>query len=452
MHKNWMTVCFVLAVLIVSLASLSSATCPWFIRNELYSAQCGVIKEVPASSGILANDPGAMAVLKPEGISIDPKYGTIKVQANGSFVYNPSPNIQSGTYVTFQYGATNGACEAENLGSAKIQVSCKCRPNVMDITACMPKDLDEVKAKLIDAGAGCWGCGDNTPVFDLSLVKLQPGTYPYLLKCQNCTAVTGLVTITGMCQASAPDFTFCESEVALAELLEMIDENAECTGQDCDQFPAINVDNVAVENGFATGGSYTVTCGEGTACKSSDTGNITVTQRCEVEAISLIVTCTTLEELIKLLEDNQPCGDCPDVTLMIDETNVTVGDDGFVSGGNYTATCIAGPDCESSDTGQIISTEGCKFCSCAAVAAPIEVCTGRVTRAALRAMIRDGNATCEDFPGLPCDSAPKINLSDVDVDYNGYVTEGSYMVTCGLDPSCPPAWSTVTAIDCPDYS
>jgi hypothetical protein len=236
-----MTVCFLLAVLIISLASLSSATCPWFIRNEQYSAQCGVIKEVPASSGILANDPDAMAVLKPEGISIDPKYGTIKVQANGSFVYNPSPNIESGTYVTFQYGATNGACDAKNLGSAKIQVSCKCRPNLMDITVCMPKDLDEVKAKLISAGARC---GDNTPVFDLSLVKLQPGTYPYLLKCQNCTAVTGLVTITGMCQAYAPDFIFCESEVALDELLEMIDENAGCIGQDCDQSPAINVDNV----------------------------------------------------------------------------------------------------------------------------------------------------------------------------------------------------------------
>ncbi len=242
MHKNWIKSCFVLAVLIISLASLSSAACPWFIRNELYSAQCGVIKVVPASAGILANDPGAVAVLNPGGITVDPKYGTLKVEANGSFVYDPSPNIQSGTYVTFAYSATNGACAAKYNATAKIQVSCKCRPNVMDVTMCIPQDLDDVKARLMAAGAGCWGCGDVSPLFDLSQVKLDAGgvpiagTYAYLLKCPYCTAAAGIVTITGTCQIYAPDFNFCEGEVKLDELLAMIEAEADCAGDGCDQF------------------------------------------------------------------------------------------------------------------------------------------------------------------------------------------------------------------------
>ena len=100
------------------------AKCPWFIKNELYTAQCGVSKEVPASQGLLANDPGATAVVNPEGITIDPKYGTIVVEEDGSFVYNPPQTIQSGTYVQFKYSATNGVCEATYQGIAKIQVFC----------------------------------------------------------------------------------------------------------------------------------------------------------------------------------------------------------------------------------------------------------------------------------------------------------------------------------------
>lgn len=354
MHKNWMAVCFVVAMLIISLAPLSSATCPWVIRNELYSAQCGVIKEVPASSGILVNDPDAMAVLKPEEISIDPEYGTIKVEADGSFFYDPSPNIQTGTYVTFQYNATNGACDAENSGSAKILVSCTCRPNVTDITLHMPKDLDEVEAEFIAAGAGCWECVDNTPVFDLSLVELLPGTYPYLLKCQDCTAVTGLVTITGMCQAYAPDITLCEGEVALAELLEMIDENAECIGQDRDQSFAINVDNVAVEDGFVTGGSYMVTCGLDPSC-SPAWGTVTAIDcpkgSCTSHAPDVCVckdaSIGDIEAKIESLAECRSCG--PD--LASDLSRVMPGSAGTYE---YTLKYGEGTGCPASeDTGSV---------------------------------------------------------------------------------------------------
>ena len=105
MHKSFSSSCIVVAILIIYFASLSSATCPWFLRGELYSAQCGVTKEVPRTAGILANDPAAVAVINPEWITVDPKYGTLEVAADGSFVYDPSPDIQPGTYVQFKYNA-----------------------------------------------------------------------------------------------------------------------------------------------------------------------------------------------------------------------------------------------------------------------------------------------------------------------------------------------------------
>ena len=100
------------------------AGCPWFIKNDLYKAQCGVLLEVPAEKGILANDPQAIEVIDPESITIDPKYGTLTVEEDGSFVYDPSLGITSGTYVIFKYRANNGLCDAKYLGIAKIQVAC----------------------------------------------------------------------------------------------------------------------------------------------------------------------------------------------------------------------------------------------------------------------------------------------------------------------------------------
>mgnify|MGYP001347491683 CR=1 FL=1 len=195
MHGKCIKGYFILAILLMLSVSLSMATCPWFIKNEQYNAQCGVLKEVSASKGILANDPISATVIDPESIEIDAQYGTLEVYEDGSFFYVPSPDIKSGTYVVFNYRATNGVCEAEYPGIAKIQVSHKCRADIMDVTLCMPQSIDDVKAKLIEKGVGCWGCGDIAPVIDLSQVKLIPGTYPYLVKCPGCIAVTGLITI-----------------------------------------------------------------------------------------------------------------------------------------------------------------------------------------------------------------------------------------------------------------
>ena len=102
--------------------------CPWFIKNELYTANCKELKVVGADKGILANELfDDVVVVEPEKITIDPKYGTITVEEDGSFVYNPigATGLRTGTYVIFKYTANNGLCNAKYQGIAKIQVACK---------------------------------------------------------------------------------------------------------------------------------------------------------------------------------------------------------------------------------------------------------------------------------------------------------------------------------------
>ncbi len=616
MYSKWIKCGFILAMLLVSMVSLSMAACPWFIKNDLYTAQCGVLKDVPASAGLLANDPTATAVLDPASITIDPKYGTLDVNADGSFVYDPSPDIQSGTYVQFKYNATNGVCAAKYAGIAKIQVSCKCRPNMVTIPPiCLPKTLDEIKAIIEAAGVDCLGCGDIASIIDLSKIELDedgnpvPGTYPFLLKCygcldsfgsvtltEGCTAVvedfevcegtvplellevaaiqeakcvgcdaapvldfsgvivengfvaggsytgtcagdtdcggldtgiitvfrkcevsappveicegstlddleqavfheeydctgegcdaspvlsyenvitdengfviggtytvtctvapgcassaSGTITVVELCNAVAPDLTVCEG-TTLADLQDMIDGVADCTGDDCDASPDVDTSGVTLVDGIVTGGSYTVTCTVGPDCESSATGTITVVPRCEVEALDF-TTCVGQDTLETLAEQGYPafCGDsCPDSTPVIDDSNVIVDENGFVTGGSYTATCSVGPDCESSATGNIVP-EICEVpCTCEAVAPPIEVCSNKVTIAALIDMINEVDA-CDPVDDLNCDATPVIGTSGVTVS-NGYVTGGTYTVTCTDNPLCEAATGNVIVVDCP---
>lgn len=100
--------------------------CPWFIKNELYTASCNGVKEVDASKGILANDPAGSIIADPESITIDPKFGTIEVREDGSFTYDPAgaAGLNPGAYVVFKYNANNGRCDAKYPGIAKIQIRC----------------------------------------------------------------------------------------------------------------------------------------------------------------------------------------------------------------------------------------------------------------------------------------------------------------------------------------
>jgi len=101
--------------------------CPFFLKNELYIGSCKEVKVVDASKGILANDQPGSVVLNPESITIDPKYGTIEVHEDGSFVYDPTGatgKLYSGLYVVFKYTANNGLCDSQYPGTAKIQLYC----------------------------------------------------------------------------------------------------------------------------------------------------------------------------------------------------------------------------------------------------------------------------------------------------------------------------------------
>ena len=184
-NRRWMRL-GILAVLLISTISLSMAACPRPMP-DLYYANCVEVLEVSAP-GLLANDvkdPGkTLSVVDPELIAIDPKYGTLTVQANGSFTYAALPTVASGTYVVFYYNVTDGSCVSAQT-YAKIQVSCKCHAVAPSPPCyCLGVTIDEIRADLISKGAGCPGCYDVAGTIDLSRVDVtKAGTYPYSVIC-----------------------------------------------------------------------------------------------------------------------------------------------------------------------------------------------------------------------------------------------------------------------------
>ena len=98
--------------------------CPWYLKSETYRAQCGVLLDVDASHGLLYNDRIGATVIDPELITIDPKYGTLTVEEDGSFVFDPALGLPRTSTVTFKYKATDGVCAATGQGTATIRVSC----------------------------------------------------------------------------------------------------------------------------------------------------------------------------------------------------------------------------------------------------------------------------------------------------------------------------------------
>jgi hypothetical protein len=445
MYSKWIKSGFVLAMLLISMVSLSMAACPWFIINELYNAQCGVEKVVPASAGLLANDATAIAVLDPDAITIDAKYGTLDVNADGSFVFAPSPDILPGTYVQFKYNATNGDCQARYPGIAKILVSCKCRTQVANLNLCLPTTLAEIRQKLVAAGVGCVGCGATPATIDLSNVKLVPGTYSFSVKCGSYQAVFGTVTLVSGCEANAPSFTFCEGTVTLAQLRGMINAQADCIGTGCDQAPVINTAGVTVANGFVTGGSYTSTCGAGTNCADTATGTITVTPRCKASAPSFTFCegTVTLAQLQGMINAQADCtGTGCDQAPVINTAGVTVAN-GFVTGGSYTATCGAGTDCADTATGTITMVPRCEVDL-------ISVALECGTPAQIEAQIKEENsAPCGD-----CDTAPAFQFPvwTLRADGSGNVANGvyQYTVTCnaGSLEGCDSSAIGEVIVDC----
>ena len=129
MNDRWMNVAMVLTVVLISLISISSATAP-IAANDLYQAQCGVELSVPAP-GLLANDVKSTSPLQVSTWTT-PSAGTLTVNTDGSFIYEPPQNIPSGTYVYFFYTATDGI-SVTNQALVKIGVSCVCKGAAPDV-------------------------------------------------------------------------------------------------------------------------------------------------------------------------------------------------------------------------------------------------------------------------------------------------------------------------------
>lgn len=292
MCRKWFKNIFMLCMLLISIVSTSMAACP-VARNELYTTQCGATFSVPAP-GILANDNKdvgkTLNVVNPESITISPTLGTLKVNANGSFVYKASQNIKQGTYVSFRYKVTDGICVSTFEGTAKIQVSCTCHGAAPDLTFYGVTTV--AAADLIAKGAGCMGCQDATPKFGLSQIGTEIGVaYPYNVKCPSVLEVTGHVTFLYDCtQLVCDDGNVCTDDSCNpasgcannANTASCNDENACTTGDICANkacTPGVAVscedNNVCTDDSCnpATGcvnAANTASCNDENACTTGD--------------------------------------------------------------------------------------------------------------------------------------------------------------------------------------
>ncbi len=348
MHNRFMKTIAVLAVLVISLISVSSAANPRAM-SDLYKAECGVELSVPAP-GILTNDvksSGQLQVLDPEKISIDPKYGTLTVNEDGSFVYDASPNIAQGTYVTFNYKATDGS-KKTSPALVKIQISCICRGIAPEVTVCPGTKI--TSKFLISEGAQCTGCRDVTPKLDLRKIPAHPvagACYPYTVSCSNCGAIEGQVCFSDSCTITSAPFTVGPDVKPGAEQI-MIEGSVTC---DCDAPLAISKIH-KVEDHW----EYTIT-GESECGSITGTGVVNIDPACEITPpLGFTLQCPA---------------DLPSPDLVIEQSGLSCGCDvaPLITDihwltkekqmGVYTYTCTLADGSTSSDTGQFVTADGC---------------------------------------------------------------------------------------------
>ena len=195
MLKKCLKATIVLAVLMISLISISSAAGP-LARPDLYiGAQCGVRLNVPAATGLLANDITTNPTLS---VSSNTPLVGLMVNADGSFIYDPPANMRAGSWVYFYYRATDKSGAVTNQALVKIAVSCKCHGAAPDIKVCPGTVI--TPEFLISNGAGCIGCRDATPKFDLSQIPAQPVAgqcYTYTVSCPAASLLRARVCFEG---------------------------------------------------------------------------------------------------------------------------------------------------------------------------------------------------------------------------------------------------------------
>ena len=353
MYNRCMKAIAVLAVLVISLVSISLAADPRAMA-DIYQGQCGVELYVPAP-GILDNDvksSGQLQVLDPEKISIDPKYGTLTVNKDGSFDYNAAENIAQGTYVTFHYKATDGR---KKTGSAlvKILISCVCCGAAPDVTVCPGTKI--TSKLLMSEGARCTGCRDVTPKFDLREIPSHPvaGTcYPYTVSCSGSGLVTGHVCFEGCTIMSSPFKVGPDVTPTIDQILR--DGSVDCN---CDTTPEISNIHLVGDHW-----EYTITCPS--ECGSvTGTGVVNIDPTCEATepVVFPVFDCSAALPTTGQIMDlsGLSCG-C-DATTAISDIKWVSQPKNDVWTGEYTYTCKSSDGSTSSGNGQFETAMDCNL-------------------------------------------------------------------------------------------
>ena len=425
-------------LLLISLISISSAALPTAMP-DIYKGQCGVQLSVPAP-GILGNDLKStkpLQVIFPEKITIDPKYGTLMVSADGSFVYDPVKNFPIGSTVNFYYKATDGIT-VTNQALVKITVSCVCRGAAPDVYVCPGTKI--TSEFLMSQGAGCIGCRDATPKFDLSKIPAQPvagQSYPYTVTCPDCAMVTGHI-FQGPCTITSVPFTVCSETTPTADQIKDSGK-VKCSCVDTD--PAIS-DIIQVGNQW----KYTITC-QSKCGPTTATGIVNIEESC-VPTIDVSFPISTLscpnhdiptsEDIIKNGGVSCSCGG----TLLISGVHWITRNDTDPSDwvGEYTATCRSANGCEKSDVGQFTSAD-CALCTPASCddgnACTTDSCDPATGCTNEPVVCNDGNACTTDScnPDTGCTTTPVV------------CNDGN---ACTTDSCNPATGCTTTPVVCND--
>ena len=383
MYKRCIKIIAVLAVLLISLISISSAAGPRAMP-DLYKGECGVELSVLAP-GILGNDiktTSALQVLNPEMISIDPKYGTLKVNADGSFIFNSAQNFPSSTNVYFYYSATDGIT-VTNQALVKIAVFCKCHGAAPDVNVCLGTAIITPEF-LISKGAGCLGCRDVTPKFDLSKIPAQPVVgqcYPYTVSCPGGNIATGSVCFRGSCNIRSVPFAVCSGITPTAAQI-LAQGSILCS---CDTTPEISNIHIVGDHW-----EYTITC-QSECGPATGTGRVNIGTPCVPTSKPFVICSGVTPTAAQILAQGSilcSCDDSPEIS------NIRVVGDHW----EYTITCQSecGP---ATGTGRV-NIEA----PCVPTSTPFTICSGVTPTAAQ--ILANGLVTCGR--GV-CDTTPSIS-------------------------------------------
>jgi hypothetical protein len=439
MNNRLMKAIVVLAVVLIPLVSISAAAGPRAMP-DLYigtqGARCGVELSVPAP-GILKNDiktTGALQVKDPGMIKLtDQKLGTVKVEADGSFVYTAAANLPTSTYAFFYYSVTDGT-SVSSQALVKIAVSCQCRGAAPDITVCV--DPFAITPEfLMSEGAGCFGCRDATPKFDLSQIPAEPvigECYPYTVACPACQLVTGHICFERPCQISWTPFELCSDDEPTEAL---IMANAAISCGDCDSTPEISNIHMVSDTGEYTDWEYTITC-QSVCGPETEVGTFRLVPFCGFVREPLGFTlqvCSpeempTDEEIILNADLECTCPDTTPVITKIKEIGLDPEDpDQAETIWEYTAFC--GSD-EYPECGKIVTSQfrtRCDLpprCFCTPTAPNLCSCIDFGFPTELFDLYEGG---CH--PAMDCDQTITMVIDDSKVDYTK-VGLYDYTVTC----------------------